>query len=414
MSAWKGQRSAENINSGTAVILCRPQSITPLFPQFNIFSTPLLLLVLQGLLFALLLLYRFGRERQSADGLIALLLLIMAYHRTAYVIGFMGWYDTFENTKINYYLYSLDLAIGPLIYFYVRSVLEASFSFRRRDWLHFVPVVLLLLYRLAILLHDAGQEGWAQGYDGEWQRHIHGPYVFPLLRLLEYTSVLLYLAFTIQLFARYRRRIQTFFSNTYQLELRWIQLFLIVYSVLFVFDTVMDWIDAFVGELPYQIKWWVHLSYAVAMVLVGMKAYFTDLKRLHEITFELEAPRSVRPDARPETYEKRTQRLVAVMEQQQLYLQADHTLKDLAAAAGMNVNEVSEVINAGLGCNFNEFVNRYRVEEMKKRLKDPRYTHLSILAIAFDSGFNSKATFNRIFKQLTGQSPSQYQKDPTT
>jgi AraC-like DNA-binding protein len=99
------------------------------------------------------------------------------------------------------------------------------------------------------------------------------------------------------------------------------------------------------------------------------------------------------------------------MERQKAYLQTDFTLKQLAVGINKSIHDTSEIINSGFGINFNEFVNRYRVEEVKARLLDPENDHLSILAIAMDSGFNSKASFNRIFKQMTGQSPSQFKAD---
>ena len=384
-----------------------------MFPQFNIYSTPLLILALQGLLFGVLLLLRYTRQKQLADLFIGLLLIIIAWHRTTYVIGFMGWYDTYQNTKINYYLFNFTLAIGPLIYLYVRSLLVAQFRFGRKDWLHFLPVAIYLLYRLAILWHDSVQADWDTGYEGEWQRSLDLQYVAPVLRLLEYSSQLLYLAFTIQLFILYKQKIRQYFSNTYQVELNWIRLFLIVYSILFIYDSMTDIVDAFIVDLHYTHKWWVGFAFALAIVFVGIKAYFTNLKRLHILTFELEDPHDPEPEpeVRSRDYDRQKKQLSALMEKQQAFLRPDYTLRHLAEDAGMNINEVSEVINAGFGYNFNEFVNRYRVEEVKKRLIDPQYTHLSILAIAFDSGFNSKASFNRIFKQLTGQTPSQFARE---
>jgi AraC-like DNA-binding protein/glucose uptake protein GlcU len=382
------------------------------FPQFNIHSTPLLILVLQGLIFAGFLFYRFAKKKQIADLLVASLLVIMAYHRTAYTIGFMGWYDTFQNTKINYFLVSLDLAMGPMIYLYLRSMLKPKIRFGKKDWLHFVPVVVFILYRLVVLLHDAGQPDWAIGYEGEWQRDIHLPYVMPFHRLLEYSSALLYLAFSVQLLVQYREKIRQYFSNTYRVELRWLQVFLSLYIFLFVYGTLTDIVDAFIVELHYVNVWWVHFFYAIAMVFVGMKAWFTNLQKLHELTFDMPVnEEALLPPATPsQDYEKEKQVLIRVMEEHQPYLNNNYTLRELAETVGLSLNEVSEIINAGFGCNFNEFINRYRVEEMKKRLLDPRNDHLSILAIAFDSGFNSKATFNRIFKQFTGTSPSQFKK----
>ena len=74
----------------------------------------------------------------------------------------------------------------------------------------------------------------------------------------------------------------------------------------------------------------------------------------------------------------------------------------------MNRGELSEAINSGVGKNFNDFVNSYRVKEVEQMLQDGKQEQLSLLGIALECGFNSKATFNRVFKKMTGQSPSQY------
>jgi AraC-like DNA-binding protein len=228
---------------------------------------------------------------------------------------------------------------------------------------------------------------------------------------LQFSSLLLYLAFSIQLFVGYRKKIRQFFSNTYKLELRWIQIFLVVYCFLFAYGAGTDLIDALITELSYVHRWWVHFFSAIAVVLFGIKAYFTDLTTLHDLTFEVgevvtEGEQSIVRD-----YSKDKEKLARFIETDKAYLQPDFTLKELAAGVGKSIHDTSEIINSGFGCNFNEFVNRYRVEEVKSRMLDPANDHLSMLAIAYDSGFNSKASFNRIFKQMTGLSPSQFKAD---
>ena len=71
------------------------------------------------------------------------------------------------------------------------------------------------------------------------------------------------------------------------------------------------------------------------------------------------------------------------------------------------------MLNRELNTTFYDFINHYRVEETKQRLLSPDYRHYSIIAIAFDCGFNSEASFNRIFRQATGSTPSQYRKAHT-
>lgn len=92
---------------------------------------PLIILVGQGYLFALILLYRFYRARKTSDLLLAVFLIITGLRCTAYMIGFMSWYDTFPNTKINYFLPDFSLILGPLMFFYVKSLTVQTFAFKK-------------------------------------------------------------------------------------------------------------------------------------------------------------------------------------------------------------------------------------------------------------------------------------------
>ncbi|MEM0931629.1 MAG: helix-turn-helix domain-containing protein, partial [Bacteroidota bacterium] len=83
-------------------------------------------------------------------------------------------------------------------------------------------------------------------------------------------------------------------------------------------------------------------------------------------------------------------------------------LNDLAKRAKMNRAQLSETINLGFGKNFNDFVNMYRIEAFKKMVEAEKHEQLSLLGMAFECGFNSKATFNRVFKKLTKISPTEF------
>ena len=88
------------------------------------------------------------------------------------------------------------------------------------------------------------------------------------------------------------------------------------------------------------------------------------------------------------------------------YLDPELTLPALAQRLGTNASILSAVINNAFGRNFNDFVNGYRVEAVKKMLQDPANSHYSLLGIGLACGFNSKSTFNRVFKKMTGSAPS--------
>ncbi|MCP4218690.1 MAG: AraC family transcriptional regulator, partial [bacterium] len=101
-------------------------------------------------------------------------------------------------------------------------------------------------------------------------------------------------------------------------------------------------------------------------------------------------------------------RITEGMEKDKLYTDSSLTVRKLAKQLSLTQRDVSRVINERLNKNFNDFLNHYRVEETKKLLTDSKNKEIQILDIAFQVGFNSKSSFNSVFKKFTGLSPSQY------
>ena len=105
-----------------------------------------------------------------------------------------------------------------------------------------------------------------------------------------------------------------------------------------------------------------------------------------------------------------SKRLLAFMEKEKPYLDAELTIQDLSAKINISKHHLTEILNNGQGKNFFTFINEYRIEEVKRKLSDPAFDHLTILGIAYDCGFNSKSSFNTLFKQYTGYTPSDFKK----
>jgi AraC-like DNA-binding protein len=104
------------------------------------------------------------------------------------------------------------------------------------------------------------------------------------------------------------------------------------------------------------------------------------------------------------------QALIQAMDERKLYRKGDLTLQDLADVLGISPHNLTEVINTQSDQNFYDFVNGYRVREVQERLHDPRSAHLTILAIGLEAGFQSKSSFNAVFKRHTGMTPSDYRR----
>ena len=105
-----------------------------------------------------------------------------------------------------------------------------------------------------------------------------------------------------------------------------------------------------------------------------------------------------------------SQKLLDYIEQDEPYLDSDLTLRSLAAYLDIHSNQLSWLINHEFNKNFSEFINHYRVEAFKQISKDPKNSHITLIGLAYESGFNSKTVFNTFFKKETGMTPMQYLK----
>lgn len=378
---------------------------------------PLLILVLQGYIFAFLLLRRYFLKREQSDLFLSLLLLITGYHTTTYTIGFMDWYDTFRNTKINYWLIDFILAVGPLVYFYVKSLTQPYFKFQKKDFLHFVPALVFYIYKMGIFIYDAQQSGFNDVQNGWFLTNIHYEYISLWLGIFKDLHYLGYFIFSFWIYQKHRKNINQYFSNTYRVELNWIRTFLLLFISLFILQTILLLADFSIFENPWKQRWWGDFARALTMLFVGMIGFFSDFSKLKNFQPpEIMEPLSVETtltkeeeDAHSEINKLKRQ-VSSYMETHQPFLNPEITLPELAKNLKIGSNQLSQIINAGFHKNFNEFINEYRVEMVKTKLQDESTKHLSLLGIALECGFNSKATFNRVFKKITSLSPSEYLK----
>ena len=180
--------------------------------------------------------------------------------------------------------------------------------------------------------------------------------------------------------------------------------------------------------------WWYYLLFAIIFYYIAITGYTNSIETRtsfqldflkYQLPLLLPAPENPQNDAEDIGYEEiiaigtgKTQpdidfsfwkeKVIERVVNQKRYTDPELTLTDLAKELNTNASLLSKVINQSLKMNFNDFVNHYRVAEVKSRLQDPDYAHLTIMSIAYEAGFNSKATFNRAFKKLTGKNPKDF------
>ncbi len=362
--------------------------------DFNLEVIFLLGLIAQGLFAAALLLIQ--KDNRRANVFLATLLLAFSLWMRDTFFRISGIYD--QNP--NYYFLPIyfSLAFGPLAYFYTRSLTDPDFRFRPQHVLHFLPAFLQL-----------GLYTFLQTRDYRFRRafwfEVHQPYTYDLEFILTLLSLLIYLVLSIRLLRKYKRRIQNQFSDIARIKLNWlrvIQLILICLAALWLADTAFR---LWLGYYPLTPLSTISIGMAV-LLLAGGGLIQPDLARAGQAKFEPEeGDEAVESELDP-------QLLLAIrqlMEREELFLRSQLNLNEFAQELGRSGREVSQHINAGLQMTFIDFVNHYRVERVKLLMENGAADQLTLFGIALESGFNSKATFNRVFKKFTGKSPSTYQ-----
>lgn len=381
-------------------------------PGITIF---LMLGVAQGLFLAVLLLTR--RENTEANRLLAAVMAAFAVY-----LGEVALYagDHFREMP---HLIGVSQPViylfGPVIYLYARTVSSGPERPGRWSILHFVPAALVVVYFLPFFLDPAAAKiAYVEGVmrDGpprdlrviEWLKVVHGT---------------IYTLATFRVLGRYRKRLEENFSTHDEINLGWLRRLL--------FGVMAAWLAALaqfslelVGVGPGNADVSpVSLVLVVVVYLIGILGL-----RQPEVFWPPPAaggPPEGKPDRQAdesgEKYRKSgldTQAATALeddlletMEKEKPHLDSGLTLQQLADRLGWSSHNLSEVINGRLGATFHDFVNGYRVEEAKRKLLDPNRAHQTVLAVALDSGFRSKSTFNKIFKRFTGLTPSVFRRE---
>jgi AraC-like DNA-binding protein len=210
----------------------------------------------------------------------------------------------------------------------------------------------------------------------------------------------------------YKRNLKQSLSNTDRVNLNWLStLFYLWLVIAFVLLPVslLGIGNNVVSEST------VDLSIRIANVLFIFVAGFYGFRQTTIfLNTEVTQPAYERSGLSKEQAKKYHAELLALMKEKRPYLNGELSAAQLASQLGISVNHLSQVLNQEQGQNFFDFVNSYRVREVQEKMADPSNNHLTLLAIALESGFNSKTSFNTLFKKIAGKTPTQYHKSLKT
>lgn len=373
--------------------------------DFNLYSTPLLFGFVQGWVYAILFWFRSWRQRRLSDGLFGCLLVTFVFEIWEYMLGFGGIEILWK--ELNFFPRTFSLLLPPLAFFYLKSQFNIDFRFRRGDLKHALPFLIYAGYHLIV---------FAQGPDfvNNWEKNVHGPFGFDFIELgMRFASQLIYFYWAYQLFREYQRWAPSQFSDTEAVSFDWFRNFLWAFLASNLFGWGMTLIDLWL-QLDFWHEWWDELFNAALIYYLAIAGYAQIQPRKLQFSAvpNLEIPAALKPEKLSEGDLLRWKsRLENIMHDEKAFLEPELALSDLAQRLGTNGSVLSTVVNTSFGKNFNDFVNEYRVEAVKKMLKDPSNSHYSLLGIGLECGFNSKSTFNRAFKKTTGLAPGDFARE---
>jgi len=290
------------------------------------------------------------------------------------------------------------MPIGPLIYFYVKSLLRLDFNINKFYWPHFytiiidaIPYLIALVYVLGVFIKVVDTQ-----YSNVFGNAIYMWNIYA--DIPRWISLVFYLWLTYKVIRDFKN------IQNYQEQFKWVkQLFkgFSLFSLVWLFYLIPYVIPEISDVLVSSLGWFpIYIPLTVLIYWLGINGYIigNKTKRVTYTKVKLESY----------LIEKTLLTLDDAMQKDSLYLNPSLKLNDVVTHTQIPQKTISAVLNQHLNKSFNEYINEYRIEEVKSKLVNPDFSHLTITGIALESGFNSQATFQRTFKAVTKQSPKEF------
>jgi AraC-like DNA-binding protein len=358
---------------------------------FNTIHIVSIITIFQSILMALFFLQNKKSPRISNILLSSLLVVFSILVGCSLIVSLqLSRYNQVYNNLV-IILGQLASLIGPLLFFYIRSLLCINFTFSKRYWYHFIPFTIFLLYTIAVIPTVQNASIWM--YPGRF---------FITAAILIQNLVYLFASWKdIRLNGLTLKLFLSYIDNS---RLSWVRYFTVGYILLWSAQ-----LQVFIGwDILKHPQW---CPYGLSLYFVTAFFFFNGilfiaLKKPETFYQGQKYQSSVLKQSDKEQYREK---LISVMSEEKIFLNPSVTLSELAHKLEIAPCYVSQIINESFQQNFRDFVNKYRIEE-SKRLLTQRNQQFNILGIAQEAGFNSKSAFNSAFKKHTGITPKEFKR----
>jgi len=338
-------------------------------PSLNTWTIFFLIAAVQGLFLATMIFLRRSKANNLLGSLILAFSLCMLYY-VSFWTNYVSVLPSFIALA-----QGLTYAMGPLLYFYIRSSKKKVYF----NWYHFIPLALFVFVFV----------GWSWYPKSWWTPIISGQLAVQTVHIAVYTLLIFHYIRTHKGFSNGELKL-------YQWRRKLLWAFL-GYSLSFAAYSILVWTGALKVEYDYMIS----VMSTFFIYFIGYHGF-----QRQEVFKQYENGRYVNSGLTSTASMAVLVSLRSYMTQEKPFLESSLRLQDLAARLHLSQHYISQAINDQDGKNFADFINEYRIEEAKKLLSES--DQKKIIHVAYDTGFNNKASFNNAFKRFTGMSPSEF------
>ncbi|WP_422081013.1 helix-turn-helix domain-containing protein [Ulvibacterium sp.] len=341
-----------------------------------------------------------GRKKFLNPFLAAIVLVLALYGLKNQLFGVpYGMTDSFQSlfTPI-----SFIVILGPLLYFYNKSVLSTHFRFKRPYFLHFVPGLIIFLWYFSTSLTEESTK----------RELMHSPFEVVISHYEQSIAVLfglIYFAISFGVFKKWKSKhaLRNHTLSAWLLRFNYTFLGILIIWGLLIF--VNYWIYSFgIATLLYQVLWisFGLFIYWICFEVMNNPKFFLLNKTNNGVNGLVSITKA--------ELNSITDRLESLMRVEKIYLNEKLSLNEVAQNLEVNPKYLSMILNNSIGKSFYEYVNTFRIEEVKNLMVDPVNSNITIEAIANKAGFNSKSSFNTMFKKVTGMTPKEFMRSYTS
>jgi AraC-like DNA-binding protein len=364
----------------------------------TIFSIFILLGSLQGFLLAAMFLTSKKLNRRS-NFFLALLLLAISILNVGNSLAEMKAEIDYPFTE--FLPLNTTLLIPFAFFYFVQYITNADYQFSKKEYLLLLPFAFQFLVKIIQLFLFFTNPSFLQAHLSVFN------IIIQALELLAIVYFVVVLVMSLRKINRFQEQIKEEYADIESKSLFWLKNIITATFILWFLWAIPYFYGIFHTQ-AYLYPLWIGMTILVYWLAFSMH----NRRDLFEFT-PLKEPiqENILQKELSEKTEQHYQRLLQIMESEQLYLEHDITLTSIAEKLDLSSGYLSQIIHQKEGLNFYDFINKYRVEVVKMNLNNEKFAHLSLYGIALESGFKSKSTFNLAFKKMTGKTPTEFKKN---